>query len=205
MIRINLLKPETKEVREAAAAAPEARPKKAPNIGNLIFLLLILVLIGFYWMQKRSFDKETRLLENARFEKAQLAYVTARLEAVNRQKADLERKINLINSLKAEQDLAVRILYTLSSNLPDWVWLTEATYDAKGVQIKGKALSNNLIADYIGSLEQSPVFKNVNLGSSQARKAQKSEYLEFVMNMSIEKAVEPAPAEKPGAKKGGVQ
>ncbi len=43
----------------------------------------------------------------------------------------------------------------MSRRLPDWVWLTEIIFDDKGIQIKGKALSNNLIADYISSLENS--------------------------------------------------
>ena len=34
------------------------------------------------------------------------------------------------------------------------------------IQIKGNALSNNLIADYIYNLESSPHFANVNLISS---------------------------------------
>jgi len=209
MIRINLLKPETKEIRETAIpGAPEFKPeKKAPKIGNLIFLLLILALIAFFWFQKRAMDNENRLLENARVEKQQLAYVTAKLEELNQQKASLEQKINLINSLKAEQDRAVRIMDAVSRNLPEWVWLTEAGYDARGLQIKGKALSNNLIADYISNLEASDIFMKVNLSSSTLRKVQKNEFLEFALNMSIEKAEEetaaPPAQAKPAAKKGG--
>lgn len=211
MIRINLLKPETKELKKVAPAAPEAKVKKGPSIGSLIFLLLVVVLAGIYWLQKKSLDNESQLLEKARQEKTQLAYVTAKLEELNKQKTSLERKLNLISSLKADQDLAVRILDELSRCLPEWIWLTEATYDAKGIQVKGNALSNNLIADYMTSLEMSPVFKNVNLGYSNLKKDQRNEYLEFSLNMAVEKPEPQAPAPgetkpvAPVAKKGGGQ
>ncbi len=213
MIRINLLKPETKEIKEGPApeGVPEFKPKKAPNIGNLIFLLLIIGLGAFYFFQKKAFDRENELLRIAQEEKSRLAYVTAALEELSAQKAALERKINLINSLIAQQDLAVRIMDDLSRNLPEWVWLTEVTYDTKGLQIKGKALSNNLIADYISSLEESPNLMNVSIISSVQRRTRRDEYMEFGLNASIERPVElgetseaPGPKTKAAAKKRGM-
>lgn len=212
MIRINLLKPETKEIKEGPApeGVPEFKPKKAPNVGNLIFLLLIIGLGAFYFFQKKAFDRENELLRIAQEEKSRLAYVTAALEELSAQKAALERKINLINSLIAQQDLAVRIMDDLSRNLPEWVWLTEVTYDTKGLQIKGKALSNNLIADYISSLEESPNLMNVSIISSVQRRTRRDEYMEFGLNASIERQAElgetpgaPGPKTKAAAKKRG--
>ena len=61
MIRINLLKPETKEVRETPAEGlPEFKAKKRPRVGNLIFLLLIVALAGTYFYQKKAMDEEQR-------------------------------------------------------------------------------------------------------------------------------------------------
>ncbi|HYA48709.1 MAG TPA: PilN domain-containing protein [Burkholderiales bacterium] len=212
MIRINLLKPETKDIKEAAAAPGvlEAPVKKPRNLGSLVFLLLIVALGAYLYVQRRSFDRENELLATARLEKQKLQYVTAKLEEQRKLKASLERKINLINGLRAQQDLAARMMDQLSRSLPDWVWLSEVSYDAKGLVIKGKALSNNLIADYMTSLENSPVFANVSLSSSTQRKSQRNEYLEFTLTASLEKkpeavpaAAKPEPQEKPAAKKGG--
>jgi type IV pilus assembly protein PilN len=195
MIRINLLKPETKDIKEEAEpqGLAEVGPKKAPNLGSLIFLLLVVILGAYFYLQQRAFSRENELLAIARQEKANLQYVTAKLEEQKKLKASLERKINLINDLRSQQDLAVRIMDTLSKGLPDWVWLTEVTYDNKGLQIKGKALSNNLIADYMTSLENSPVLMNVSLNSSTQRRASRTEYLEFSISAAIEKKPEAAP------------
>jgi type IV pilus assembly protein PilN len=206
MIRINLLKPETKDIKEEteAQALTELSPKKAPNFGSLILLLLVVVLGAFFYLQQRAFDRENDLLAFARQEKAKLKYVTAKLEEQKTLKASLERKINLINDLRSQQDLAVRIMDQLSRSLPDWVWLTEVTYDSKGLQIKGKALSNNLIADYMTSLENSSVLMSVSLISSTQRRSQRSEYLEFSLSAQIEKAPPPAPVKtQPAVKQRG--
>jgi len=212
MIRINLLKPETKDIKEAAVTpgAPEVTIKKSPNLGSLIFLLLVVGLGAFLYLQQRAFDRENELLATAKLEKQKLQYVTAKLEEQKKLKASLERKINLINDLRSQQDLAARIMDQLSRSLPDWVWLSEVSYDSKGLQIKGKALSNNLIADYMTSLENSPVFMNVSLISSTQKKTQRNEYLDFSLSALIKKKPEPAPAvaspepkDKPAAKKRG--
>jgi Tfp pilus assembly protein PilN len=212
MIRINLLKPETKDIRETTVTpgAPEVTVKKAPNLASLIFLLLVVVLGGYLFLQRRAFDRENELLTTAKLEKEKLQYVTAKLEEQKKLKASLERKINLINDLRSQQDLAARMMDQLSRSLPDWVWLTEATYDSKGLQVKGKALSNNLIADYMTSLENSPVFMNVSLINSTQKRSQRNEYLEFSLSALLEKKAEaapaaaaPAPTTKPAGKQRG--
>jgi Tfp pilus assembly protein PilN len=72
----------------------------------------------------------------------------------------------------------------LSKKLPDWVWLTELGCDGQTIQLKGNALSNNLIADFIYNLENSPHFANVNLISSAQKSGRNTQYLEFSMTLS---------------------
>jgi type IV pilus assembly protein PilN len=211
MIRINLLKPETKDIKEQVATPGAAGEggKKAPNLGNLIFLALVIGLGAFYFFQKKAFDRENALLATARQEKGQLQYVETKLEEQRKARESLDKKITLIESLNAQRDLAPRLMDELSRRLPEWVWLNEVTFDAKGIQIKGRALSNNLVADYISSLEASPQVMDVNLVSSTQKTAQGDQYLEFSLRASVEKKPEPAPAAappepaaKPAAKKG---
>jgi type IV pilus assembly protein PilN len=211
MIRINLLKPETKDIRETVVSPgiSEEGGKGGPNVGNLVFLLLVVGLGAFFFIQKKAFDRENALLTRARQEKSQLQYVEAKLMEQQKVRESLDKKITLIENLNAQRDLAPRLMDELSRRLPEWVWLTEVTYDDKGVQIKGRAMSNNLIADYIASLEASAQLMNVNLISSQQRTAQGDQYLEFSLRAVIEKKPAPvaapataAPESKPADKKG---
>jgi len=185
MIRVNLLKPEQKDIRETPIDhSPQTQAKnKQPKIG-LIFLLVFMVIISVYYVQDKNLKKEQNLLNDVIEEKRTLQDVATLLVQVEEQKSLYERKINLINSLTSNQQVAVNIMDELSLNIPDWVWLTEASYNLNEVRITGKALSNTLIADYIFSLENSPSFANVNLISSTQQRTGADEYLGFSLTTS---------------------
>jgi Tfp pilus assembly protein PilN len=177
MIRINLLKPEAKEL-----PADEARREIRPPKMSLIYLLVIFAAAALFFYQRSAFNKEGGLLEDAQAEKNKLSAVLGKLEEAQELKGLFERKISLINQIKPRQQVAVRIMDELSKHIPFYVWLSEATYDKQKIHIKGRALSNNLIADYIYSLETSPYFFNVNLLSSTQRTTRDNRYLEFALN-----------------------
>ena len=188
MIRVNLLKPEKKEIREEPLGlAPEIKEKKRTPIASLLILLAIGAVAVLYFLQDKAIKTEQDLLAVAQEEKKQLQYVLAALERLEEQKSILERKINLINHLKAQQEIAVRTLDELSKNIPGWVWLTETTYAAQELTIKGRALSNNLIADYVYNLENSPYLSNVKIESINQRSQQSSSpYLEFSLTATYD-------------------
>ncbi len=120
------------------------------------------------------------------------------------QAAALERKIDLIEGLMSQRQLAARILNDLSTALPARVWLTEVIYDPEGIRVKGNALSNNFVADYISRLEGNPDLTDVNLLSSAQRQAGNREYQEFSLralpkDIRGEKPSGPRSGSDPGA------
>jgi len=208
MIRINLLKPESKEFREGPVApGPEFKAKKAFPLTSVFILILIALLGAAFFLQKRMISQERDRLQTAQAEKKKLEYVIAKLGELEKQKAVYERKISLIRQLRAQKDSAVVILDELSGKLPEWVWLTDLSSQGQMIQIKGNALSNNLIADYIYNLENSPHLADVNLISSTQKTGRSAQYLEFSLTMSYvlpEGAAPPPqkPAPKAKVKKG---
>jgi Tfp pilus assembly protein PilN len=212
MIRINLLKPESKDLSQQVTAPgiTEEATRKGPNIGNLIFLVLVIGLGAFYFFQQKAFRSENALLATARQEKSQLQYVEAKLEEQRKARESLDRKITLIESLNAQRDMAPRLMDELSRRLPEWVWLSEVVHDEKGIQIKGRALSNNLVADYVANLEASPQIMNVGVVVTAQKTTKGDQFQEFTLRAVLEKKPEPipppAPAEpaaKPATKKKG--
>lgn len=198
MIRINLLKPESKEFKEGPAApGPETRAKKAFPLTSVFILFLIALLAVAFFFQRGLISRERDRLQTAQAEKKKLEYVVAKLDELEKQKAVFERKISLISQLRAQQDSAVVILDELSKGLPDWVWLTDVSSQGQTIQIKGNALSNNLIADYIFNLENSPHFANVNLISSTQRTGRSAQYLEFSLTLNYVLPEGALPAQKP--------
>jgi type IV pilus assembly protein PilN len=185
MIRINLLKPEAKEFKEGPALpGPEVGVKKAIPVTGIVLALIVVVLAAAFFWQKSMINREQNLLTTAQAEKQKLQYVVAKLDELSQQKALFERKIALITQLRAQQQTAVRILDEISRRLPDWVWLTDLNFDGQLISVRGNALSNNLIADYIYNLRNCPNFGNVNLISSAQKAGGSAQYLEFSLTLN---------------------
>ena len=186
MIRINLLKPERKEVGEKPVApVPEFREKKQQPFAALIVLLALVAVVALYFYQRNALIKENTLLREAQAEKKSLQDVVVKLEELEKQKSLFERKIRVITQLQSRQENAVIIMDELSKHLPNWVWLTDLSFSAQEIAIKGRAVSNNLIADYIFNIEESPHFRNVNLISSTQRRVRNNQYLEFSLTATF--------------------
>jgi hypothetical protein len=95
--------------------------------------------------------------------------------------AVVARKIGHIEGLLARRPVAGRVLEDLMSALPDRVRLTEVSYDAGKVRIKGVAPSNNLLADYIARLGDSPSLADLRLGGSVMKTTKGRESWEFTL------------------------
>jgi len=200
MIRVNLLKSERKEAESRLPAAEKPAVKKQVPLGQVILLAAVAGIGLLIILQARATKREAGLLAAAQTEYQQLRPVLAKLEEVSRQRDMLRKKIDLITQLKALQPLPVEILTELSQDLPEWVWLTEATFVGSSITIRGKALSNVLLSDYIRALEQSRVFEAVGVINSTQRTAGSSEYLEFTLQAVIIPPGGPPPAAAPGRK-----
>jgi len=171
MIKIDLLKPEKKELKEIPAPTLEKieKKKKFP-IESLIILLAIIISVFLVFSVTNAINEENGLIEQAKTEKEKLKDVQDKLNKRQKLEDLLERKINLINESQAKQEVAVRIMDVLSQKLPEWVWMTEVSFIPPEVRIKGRAFSNSLIADYIYNLENSSYFSSIRfIGSSQRR------------------------------------
>ncbi|MEI6613771.1 MAG: PilN domain-containing protein [Chrysiogenales bacterium] len=174
MIKINLLKPEKKEIAAGGttiSAIDEAKKSKM-SIPALIGAIAITVgSIGLlYILQSNNLNSEKKLLEERTLRKAELEKVLQKLAELETTKMELDRKIKTINDLKFKQKDAVFMMDKLSRCLPDWIWLVDLNFNNGALQLSGKALSNNLIADLINNLQTSNSFINVKLKSTSRNK-----------------------------------
>jgi Tfp pilus assembly protein PilN len=141
--------------------------------------LFIVAAFALGFLQFNTIKKEKALLNEVQEEKEKLKDVLVKLERVQEQQDLIVRKIDLINQLKSQQGVAVSILDEISKNIPYWVWLTEVSFNKQQVQIRGRAIDNNLIADYVYNLETSPYFRDVDLASTTRRQVRGNEFLDF--------------------------
>jgi len=198
MIRINLFKPERKDIPlpTLAEAAPREATLETPrksSAPSLILLLTVVAIAAVVLTLQRSMSREQRLLQVAEENKRKLTNVLAKLEQLEYEKSVVERKINLINQLKAQREIAVRIMNELSQDLPEWVWLNEVTYENMLVRIKGRAISNTQIAEYIASLERSDALGQVSLVEITQRTQRNEQFLEFILTAYYGSGPPPTP------------
>ncbi|MGB9004867.1 MAG: PilN domain-containing protein [Candidatus Aminicenantales bacterium] len=199
MIRINLFKPERKDIPLPSLAAEgpsrepaEETPRKS-STPSLVLLLTVVAIAAATLTLSRSMGREQRLLRLAEEDKRRLTNVLTKLEQLELQKSIVEKKISLINLLKSQREIAVRIMDELSKNLPDWVWLNEVSYENQLLRIKGRAMSNTQIAEYISKLENTEALSQVNVIEITQRTQRNEQFLEFILSAAYGSGPPPPP------------
>jgi len=187
MIRINLLKPERKDVFPSPSAAPikEAKSERPSSTPPLILLLTVVTIAALAFTQRNSLSRERNLLDSANAEKRKLQSVLIKLDQLEKERETRQKKVQLITVLRGQQDTAVKIIDALSRNLPDWVWLTEATFDGTTMKVKGKSTNNTLIAEYVAGLEKSGILNSVTPTDITQKTARNQQYLEFTLTAGV--------------------
>ncbi|MBU4268528.1 MAG: PilN domain-containing protein [Acidobacteria bacterium] len=183
MIKINLLKPEKKEVAAGGTTisiTEEAKPSQLSLPALIGAIVLTVCGIGLlYFLQSSELASEKKLFDDRTLRKAELEKVLKELAEIETTKLELDNKIKIISDLKLQQKDAVFMMDKMSRSLPEWVWLTNLDFKGGAVSISGKALSNNLIADLINNLQNSNSFANVQLKSTTRKREAGIDIFEF--------------------------
>ncbi len=159
MIKINLIGEPT-----AAAATKRRRPEinlgaRQGDILLVAALLISFVVIGFMWWQLSSkLDSLKSQEASLRREKQQLQQYIDKVDELEKKRATLKERINIINDLKARQHGPVRVMDEVSKALPDLVWLNKLEFNGTSVKLQGLAMDENAVANYIANLDESPFF-----------------------------------------------
>ncbi|MBV9494881.1 MAG: PilN domain-containing protein [Acidobacteria bacterium] len=172
MIKINLVR-EGRAVRGAGAvAAPTAAPSGGgggTDINNI--LIVALLLIGglaagaWWWLEKRKLNEKQATVAQRKTEAEKLEAIIRDVEEYQKRKDNLQKRIDLINQLKQNQRGPVRIMDQVSRDLPDLVWLDKMTINAGSINISGRGLNPNAIANFVENVKNDPYFEEPQLGS----------------------------------------
>lgn len=101
--------------------------------------------------------------------KTVLAQFDVQAKEVDQIQKDLEvlrKKIDVITNLKSNRKGPVLLLDSLTQLvIPKRMWLTNLEAKGDGVNIKGVALDNRTVADFMTQLEKSKLFASVSLST----------------------------------------
>ncbi|MCU1286986.1 MAG: Fimbrial assembly protein [Acidobacteriales bacterium] len=187
MIRINLLGvPRPKKGKRGSAAAP-SMPGEGPNIVMLMVVGLVLGLGVFGYMYNDANKASVKIaadLDAANREGTRLANVKVKYEQRKKEADAFEKRVKVIDQLRAEQSGPVNLLNTIgdSVNNTDAVWLSEMTESASGLSIEGTALTTVAVANLMTTIKRTGYFKNVDFKiTSQDPTAKEMQAFTFIL------------------------
>lgn len=161
MIRINLLPVRVSRAREAAI-----RQLVMAGAGLLV---LLLICFGVYSSMSSRISELTEDNDQLTRDIDQQKQLIGEVDVVTKKKEALQKKLGIIDTLKAGKTGPVHMLDEIASNIPEKCWLTSLSELNKKVTLTGVAVNNEVIADFIAKLERSGYFVDVYLVSTQQK------------------------------------
>jgi type IV pilus assembly protein PilN len=166
MIRINLL--------------PIRAARKKENVRWQVSVFFLMILFGVVVMAymavslSRNISSMNTKIEEAGRELKDLEAISKKVTEIKDKLQKLQAKMDVIQTLEVNRTRSIRILETLTGLvIADRMWLTNLTETDGTLNMKGMAMDNKTIADFMKALEGSPYFASVNLITSRQVEQQK--------------------------------
>lgn len=180
MIRINLL------ARKVSKKKAGAIQHLGIGVAALVFLAAALAWVWFNQGATLARLKTQIAVQEA--EKVRLKNVNEEKARFEKEKGELERKLEIITKLQRERIVPVHLLDELTRvvDVATPVWLTSYAYTANGVTIDGYSLSHEALRPLVDGLERSPYYKGVELLFSERADLQGREVFRFSIKSGVE-------------------
>lgn len=180
MIRINLLPYRESRKKESIL--------RQINIFLAVFFIVFVILVFYsFWLGNKIEDLNTKIQNTKRL----LAQAETQAKKVDQIKNELEKlghKIDVIKNIEMNRRAPVLLLENMTKMVAESdrdnkpvkrLWFTDFESYGKRVNIKGIALDNKTIADFMSRLEDSKLYTNVNLKTITQQKVNKLNLKKF--------------------------
>jgi type IV pilus assembly protein PilN len=204
MIRINLLAAEREKTKKKAATLGTTGQKL--TVGCSLILVLALLFVGWrYWTLTRDANQIDAEIAAAQQETTRLHSVILQVQQFEQQKAQLQQRVVLIETLRKGQTGPVHMLDQVSRALPQMLWLTELKQTGTDVTLDGMCTTLTGLSEFVSNLEASGYFKrSIDIVDTKTETSgtPPSELIKFTIKATFQ---QPGEAAKPaaGAKAGG--
>jgi type IV pilus assembly protein PilN len=172
MVKINLLA----EGKRPVVARKTRTPLVSAGGGDLANYLLIagiavgvLVFLGWLLLLNHKLAAKDKEVAIAQKQVDDLQQVIKEVESYKVKKAELERKIGIINDLKDNQRGPVQIMDEVSKAVPELLWLTNMEVTNNSIMIRGSAFNMSAVANFIDNLDRVEAFQEPVLQDATQR------------------------------------
>lgn len=154
----------------------------------------VLLALGFIGLlQVNRIETVQAAIAELQQEQNRLAPIIAEVDRLEKQKKDLQNKIDIIKKLRRESSLTVHVMDEVAKIIDnDRMWLNSFSQQGGSLQLSGIALDNQTVAQFMEALKESQFIVNVNLSSSTLSKVSNRDFKSFALSCSVGFPQEPA-------------
>jgi type IV pilus assembly protein PilN len=175
MIRINLLP------FRAARKKENIRRQVSIFMLSLVFLLIIFFYYNFSLSNK--VDSLNANIKNTKTELEKYNKINAEIAQIKKKLSNLKKKMAVMKTLEANRFEPTRLLDVMTQVVvAKRMWFTNLESKGDKVNIKGIALDNKTVADFMVRLEDCGLFKEVDLKTLKRSNAKAADLKHFVIS-----------------------
>ena len=175
MIRINLL--------PFRAARKKENIRRQVSIFLLSLAFMLIVLFYYNWSLGSKIDGLSAKINQTKTELKKYNKINKEIATIKKKLSNLKKKMAVMDTLEANRFEPTRLLDVMTQVIvPRRMWFTSLQSKGKTVKINGIALDNKTVADFMVRLENSGLFREVDLKTLKQRKVRKSNLKSFQIN-----------------------
>ena len=182
MLKINLLP--VRQLKKRVQATQQL-------VGMVLLLLLVLAFlaaIGIFQTQK--INRLQADIAQLNKEKDSYAPTLKKIADLKKDREELTRKTDIINTLKTDSSLTVRVLDEVASKVDNQrMWLESLQQDRGTLKLTGIALDDQTVAQFMDNLKESPFVQDVALSGSSQKAVSGRNLKSFELNCSVSQPV----------------
>ena len=178
MLKINLL-----PVRQLKKRA-KARNQILSIILGLICFVALIGLVAYYQTQQVTTLKTA--IADIEKEKKEYQPILDKIKTIEATKKELERKTAIIDKLKSDSSLTVRVIDEIAKTVDsERMWLLSFSQRGGSLTLGGVSLDNQTIAQFMDNLKLSPFINSVDLTDSSLKQFAGRDLKSFSLQCSV--------------------
>jgi type IV pilus assembly protein PilN len=172
MIRINLLPFRTERKKENV--------RRQVSLFLLSLVLVLVVLVYYNFSLSSKIGKLNNKISATKTDLERYNEINKEIAKIKSNLEMLRKKMAVIEKLESDRHAPVRLMDTLTQVLmAKRMWFTKLDVKENGVNIRGIALDNKTVADFMVRLQNSGLFSSVNLKNLKRQEVQKTNLKSF--------------------------
>lgn len=186
MLKINLLP--IRQLKKRAKA-------KKQLFGMLLAFLLTLAAVALVGiLQAKNISMLETSVASLKKETDTYTPILNKIAKLKKDRLELDRKTGIINKLKSDSSLTVRVLDEVANRVDkNRIWLQSLSQQSGSLRLTGIALDNQTVAQFMDSLKASPFVTSVTLTNSSLKVVSGKNLKAFSLTCAVSQPISQAP------------